>query len=1037
MVDSVAQRPIPRVRVRLVSDPRTYDGFTDANGSIVFHDVVPGAYGVRASADGYRFGNAGDVSAAGGAVQSFTVIGERTKLTRIGAVESRASPRPSAARAVGESDPAASVAGSVGGALPSITALEPGPDGSLRIHNHDPSTTAVTLNGAPIFPNATKDQLGLLGSDIFSSASLGSGAVAGAPNGTLDVRTYDPTIDWTGLAQERAASFGGTAATVQERGTAGRVGVSFTHAEAELGQPLDGDYFADTSGMAYAHHTNGLSRGDSFTARYGFDPNHVALVDFGSLGTTVPLTCPVLAGPLPCGYGPGNVTQRDVAYADVRDTLTLDRATLDLQAFASRTDTAQQFGDERLGGAVVGFANDAVTARRGIVAKASILYAGSRTANLTFSTYRDVTQIGGAFSSSLPPPVAASVSSLSVDVPFVKSRALTLSGGVGHDVSAGVGRATLDVRGDYQLSNRDDVSASFGSGHLGALQPAFAAVGDPSQLFADCNAGALLGDGPLFGGAPAGTTQTRAGFRHTGARVALNLEAYREVSRGEAVSVIAPASLLPASPLSPAYLAGAARTAAAMCGAPFPVSAANLFYRVAAPVDRTVNDGFDASAQFTIGAKAKLELSYSLSRARAFGSGFPFSPATGLVAGSQIPLLPLHREGAKLTYALSRSVSLLGIANFTGAGNAYGTRPFTEVDAGLRFATFAGDLVFGVQNVTNANGAPFAQFAPFPYLQTPIAPRTYSVRYRFAVGRQGIDRATMLSPPFGVGGFAFAPEKFAPLSAGSDGLAPAKDAFLCGPELLPQAKRYQDAIRAYDRGVRDALAANPRMTSFPPQTFEAVEMSYVPSPGGYAIRLHLAPGQARKINAFTRCTPVHMGTYDEALALHLYTPTWQDREEHGFSLYYSPVAGVYFAPEGTNMTAAAKDESLRVGAPAHALPDPFVVNETTCPATYRASVENALRSLKWYVTAVYADQRATAPDGFRIQKHAAKTEPWLEIRADDFEFGTALVTCLDAPFVTDKALAARGLGGAPIPSLNYAPSIGFYRMTVVMTKKMP
>jgi len=102
---------------------------------------------------------------------------------------------------------------------------------------------------------------------------------------------------------------------------------------------------------------------------------------------------------------------------------------------------------------------------------------------------------------------------------------------------------------------------------------------------------------------------------------------------------------------------------------------------------------------------------------------------------------------------------------------------------------------------------------------------------------------------------------------------------------------------------------------------------------------------------------------------------------------------------------------------------------------YRPAVDGALRNLRNYVTAVYAGGHPTAPEGFLISKHAAKSEPWLELRADDRAFAEAIVTCLDLPDISGKELTARGLSGANYPSFNYAPSLGFYRSLVVLDLK--
>ena len=1036
VVDSLSRRPVPHAHVRLLSDARQYDGFTGADGMVEFAAVVSANYGVRVDADGYSFSRDADVTASGAEAQALTVTGVRTKLSRIGAVSARSSPAPNLAQSTREGDASAVIAGGVGGSLGTIPAIGRAADGGLLIHNHDASTTAATINGAPVFPSGTKNQLGLLGGDIFSSAALGTSGVAGAPNGTLDLHTYDPTIDWTGAIQERVASFGGSALTLQERGTAGRVGLSIVHSQEERGAPLDGRFYADTTGLASIHHANVDSRSDTFTARYGFDANHVALLDLAALETNTPLICTEQSGPVPCGSGAGNRTVLRGSYAQLRDTLTLDRATLELNLFQSRTENLELFQNKLSAGSAAGFENIATTDRRGYSAKLGVLYAGRRVAHLNVSAYSDVTHIGGSFvSSAFPPPIASSAQSLALDVPVIASRAFSLNAAAGRDTSSGSNHGTFNVRTTYQFTNRDGLNASFTTGHLGTRRPSFNGVGLGSDLTFDCSGGTALGDGPLVSSGPlAASTQTRVGVQHSGARVSLNLEAYRDVDRNAPVNAIVPAGALSGSMLTGTYLAAAAQAGAANCGRAFPVTPANLFYRVASPVERTVNDGFDSSAQFEIGRRVRLELAYSLSRARAFGSGFPFVQGSNLVTGAQIPSLPLHREKAKLTYALSRSTTLFGIAGYEGSNNEFRARPFTKLDLGARFASFAGDLTLAVQNVTNVDAGPFTRFDPFPTLATPLVPRTYSVRYRFALGKQGIDKAALLSPAFSMlGGFAFVQADFETV-ARTDWLAPNTESPLCGAEHLPQARVYADAIRAYDQRIQEALRADPQVKQLPDVTIDPLTLSFARSSGSYVIRMRLVTRQGRKINGFTRCTRIHTGSYDDAVRLHLYIPTWQERESRGFELYYMPQAGVYFAPQGVDATGATNHEA-RTGLPARAPTDPFAIDEASCPATYRPAVQDALRMLRNYITAVYAGGRPSTPDGFSITKHAAKSEPWLELRADDREFGDAIVTCVNAPDISPKDLASRGLSGANFPSFDYAPSLGFYRASAMFEMK--
>ena len=99
-----------------------------------------------------------------------------------------------------------------------------------------------------------------------------------------------------------------------------------------------------------------------------------------------------------------------------------------------------------------------------------------------------------------------------------------------------------------------------------------------------------------------------------------------------------------------------------------------------------------------------------------------------------------------------------------------------------------------------------------------------------------------------------------------------------------------------------------------------------------------------------------------------------------------------------------------------------------------SAVTDALKTLRDYVTALYAGGHPRTPDGFTITSHPAKAEPWLDIRADDTSFVTAIAACTNAPNADLAELTRRGISGAALPDLNSAPSVGFYRVNFAATK---
>lgn len=1032
--EQVSRTGIPRAHVRLVSDMLVFDGFTDREGAVTLDRIPPGQYGVLVTADGYGFPDQRTLTATADA--SLVITAVRTRPPRIGQVQSRSSPLPNIARSVRESDTAAQIAGSVGAALTNVPAVSASTaDGSFLIHNHDASTTATTLNGAPIFPSGTRNQLTLLNSDIFSAGGLSTDGVAGAPDAALALNGYDPTIDWSGIIQERPSSYGGAALSARERGTAGRIGIAAIHSAAELGNQLDGLYYADTSGSAYYHQANRRTGGDTLTVRYGFDVNHIAYLDWGRLTAIQPLVCTYRFGPLPCGYGRSNETRSSLSFFQFRDALTLDRLSIDVMAFESDGDNAVDFGHELSGGRNVGFTASTRSSRRGGIVKLGFLLGQSRVANLSLTSYSDTNRFSGSMftADAVAPPAALSVSSIRFDVPAYSANRVKVVAGFGQSKAAGSSRVTVDANASYVLSNRDSLTASYKSGNLGSPQGSFNGIAAPQELSYDCDGGRALGNGPTFAAATAGaTSQFRAGISHTGSRFSLDVQAFRDVDQNATISAVVPAVSLPSSFFSPSYLAAADQAALANCREPFHLSPASLFYNVTAPAARTITDGFDASAQVDIGSRAHVDVGYSLARARAFGLPTQLLAGYDLTTGGQLPHRPLHRANAMLRYAVSRNTTLLLDFNYSGSGNSFRAQPLAIVDSGVRFKATGGDFTIGLQNVFNADGAPFGMFGSFPQVSLPASPRTLSVRYRLAVGRQDIDRVAFASPKISAsGGFALFASPFEPV-ARQDWFAPATQSPTCGAEALPAARTYLDRIRAFDMRVRDGMAVGGVGPAVLEESFDGMTIRRVGAGSNYGLQIVLDPAKRRTLAPFTRCADVHTGSYEDARRLGLYLPGWQERETEPNSLYYAPQAGFYQPPPVKNGTRVGSAPTRRL--PARAPIDPFVIDGTTCPATYIPAVTDALGALRDYVTVFYAGRRPKAPDGFTITSHVAKAETWLDLRTDDASFVAAIAVCTNAPTADLAELTRRGISGAALPDLNYAPSVGLYRVNFVVTK---
>jgi hypothetical protein len=94
VVDDVTKTPIVRASVRLVSDSREYRGLTDATGTSRFPNVEPDSYDVITYQHDLGFSHSSTIAVAASSSSSVTVLGTRTRLARIGGVETRGPAKP-------------------------------------------------------------------------------------------------------------------------------------------------------------------------------------------------------------------------------------------------------------------------------------------------------------------------------------------------------------------------------------------------------------------------------------------------------------------------------------------------------------------------------------------------------------------------------------------------------------------------------------------------------------------------------------------------------------------------------------------------------------------------------------------------------------------------------------------------------------------------------------------------------------------------------------------------------------------------------
>ncbi len=1018
VVERDTKAPAPRVSVRIFSIAVEYDGITDAAGNVRFDHVKPGSYVAEANDPNYTFDGRFTVVVTAGSGNVLTFLGVRSTLRRIGRAEARAPARPNPAQNTDRSAAGSEIAGTTAGGLAANTAVTFGGNGSIGIHNHGADSTTVTINGSPIFPTGSRVQLGLISSDIFSSAGLNAAGTIGAPNGALNVQTPDPTIDWSGLIQERGASFGSNAISFQERGTAGRVGFSLVHSANDQVGALDGRAFADTSGVFYDHDASQVTGGTALGLRYGVTPGHVLYANAGLLSESTPLECGLSAGPVPCGFGPGNGSRQNLRYLQLRDSVTFAHAVVGTTLFASGLASDFDFDRQQVEGIAVG-ASGAVSSRRIGGSIRAAIGPVDRTATLSVSAFRDVATIGGSAAvRGAVPPLSSSLASVMFEYPLVQLRRLTIAAGIGSNTGFGSTRAIASLSGNYALTNRDRAVFSYRTGAIPTSTGTFDGVDAPELLQVDCASGRALGQGPSHTGTNGDSQNLRFGLHHATVAHDFSIDAFRDDDRNALVTGHLGGTVLPAALFEPGYFARASFIASEECGAPIALAPQTTAFLTAAPVSRLITDGVDVGMRSLLTPTAELSVAGSLARSRPFGAGLLLAPGSDVIAGRQLPDSPLLHLNVSGRAALSRSTTLLVSGNYYSADNAWSRRALSSLDIGARFRLPTSDVFLAVQNVTDANRGDFARFDPFPVVRSPYTPRTVSLRVRLALGRLNIDKVPLLTPPlFPSNAVFFVPMNFEP-DTRKNWLAPATDSPFCGPEDLAVVRPYEQAIQQFD----DALAGAPA----PPKEvrFGAMTMTAVRAGDALLTKVVLDRTNVRALKPFLQCSLLHTGDYDEAMRFNLYVAGMDDRQTGGiFVLYYSHVVGLYFAPVPVNQTIA--DPTTAAAFPARAPRRPFEPG-ASCPTSLAAAVAEAARALKAYADGYYAGRRPPEPDGFRIAAHPAKRETWLEIKPESRAVGNALISCLGVPEVPGAQIEKAGLDGAYRPSINYAPSVGLY-----------
>jgi hypothetical protein len=1040
-------------------------------GDAVFAALPPGTYHLTVTRYGYASPKLDDVVLAPGERRTLAVQLISTAPRQIAAVTARTPAKD--ARDVQAGSTQAQLGDSVVTALQSLPGITFGTNGAASIQGYSPNQTTITINGVPVSLPGSSQTLALFNADIFSGASVTPGSSGG---GTVGFTTRSPSLAWQGVVRFVGASDHGRDIAVQEAGTIGRIGVSYSHARNVVSNALDGLSFRDTSGLFYSHDASPSVNGDALQLRYEFSTSNTLLANAVALDSSIPLVCNQWTGALPCGYGPTNLQRQSLTSLQLDDSARLGTSTVDLKVYANHIDDAVDQSGYFVDGVNLPSTSFTNSRQSGAIVNASVGLGPSFDLPLTIQSDSVSSTGGGNAFGPLLPSVLSRYTSLaaSTSLPLVRRPHFSLGSAITYQrygtASSSIAQTNDSLDATYGFSNHDSIDATYSPGNLGTPIATFDGVSSPAQLQFVCNANIGVGTGPSSASSAGKLTSTSAQWSHSNLGFQASLSASRSVQTGGLVSATVSALGLDPSLFPLGYVALAQATARTACGDARTVSLGDLYFDVSGAADRVVRTNVSLSLSEQLSAQTRISAIVSRTSAVAYGADpLIFGPRSTVIAGRQLPQVAPYSANLSFSTSVGHNAVALFNAHATSSNNSNDLPGYTTFDAGILAQLPRGLLSITMTNIGNAYPGPFAVTegavplatldGAFPTVAQPIAPRTLRVGYRFHIG--GPER----NPSFDVpneqfqrpgGGFTFY------WNAVSFENGPPKDPFAidredvgCGPKDVAPAGAILAAWQRYAASVEAARANGQYPATFAPATFGAILFSYLPNGESYAIVLSPSPGHsmvdfAQAYLPVGFCALVHQGSDKDIADRHLLVPppnvttTFVDILPR-----YAPEVGLYRAATFrwvSKTVPAARPNATSSPTPRptptpHPTPTPVIEptpppnqpfalkNWSLCTDDIRPAAQEFLDGVNAYVHAYFdLHQRPPNPAGMQMIAHRESSgKVWLEIRTADLQSMAVVIRpCVYVRDYQHAYLQRKGLDGTRDQTIDYAPGFGLY-----------
>jgi len=1025
--DASTTLPVPLADVSL-SGSRVFSGVTGKDGTVTFDGVPPGTYGGSVTKPNYMATTIPpfDVSPRSGRVVLDVTLSKVLKV--VGSVRVKASPayRPDLRS---DDDPQAVSGGSLGAALAALPFVSLSPAGSpgqpISVFGHDASQSGVSVEGMPLVPTGSAANIQAIPLSLFDFAETRS-ECSSAAGGAVEFHVPDPTMAFSYLSKARYASYDGDAITMFARGTVGYVGFSVGHADQHSGTPWNDAIFPDQSGLTYPHATDGRTEGTVAKLRIPLSAaDAVNVLALTSLYRS-PDYCLYLAGLLPCGYGPGNVSQERLTSWKVSNTALIGATSVEAAVFSDVLHEGDDQGHRLFANVPEPLIASADSTVRGISLTVSAMGGKRHTLSFSGSGYRATTN-GSAqvalVQAAMPAEVAGSSSAGITDdyrvSRFLRATATLGYGGVTGGASSPYGSLGLN----WRWGEQQHLTFGWAAGmHYPA--PALAqGFTDPSALRFDCVHSTVFGTAPSAQASPAESVSERLEWYRWFSRVELVAGAYRQILHGAIVDGYINGAWLPATTFPPGYL----QAVQAVYASPFGCSGSqvltpsDLVLAVQQPGTASYTGG-SLAARLRVSPAVSVETHYTATTARPLFS----LPGSTIAFGRQIVGVPLQTlDTAVAVSPHGDTFEIVADLLHVAANNPNGLPAYSIVNAGAVAHLEHGELIGSISNIfdrfggglgapSNAVSVGIVGAPSFFPLAMPLPPRTVQIAYRVAVGtrpaREALSETTAQLGLSNATTFTALPLPSVPPA---DPFAIDTENPQCGPERAALVRPVLHALRSYlERGQY--------------QPVEALGLGFtaVYRPGTREPSFAIAGGTPVADAALTACVSVHIGTADQARIAGVYVPA--ARELDTDVLFFSPRVGFYLTTNAVSMsmTSAVVRYHAFTGSPPA---DPFAIAPgNSCPEDVRGAATFMLSQLRDYF-ATYG-KTASSPQLEGVEIHPEGTAVrWFSLRFDDPFVESAVEQCAYISAVRGPQAAKLGIAGDD--HLDFAPAVGLYRYT--------